>query len=106
MDDIILVTFKTSQTLIGKLVAISSEQDANPNLFVIKEPMFVITQQSKDGNMIGFMPFLDFSEDFTTGISLPYAEILCFTKPVIGMINEYNKIFGAGIQIASSMPKI
>ena len=104
MDDIILVTFKTSQTLIGKLVAISSEQDIK--LFVIKEPMYVITQQSKDGNMIGFMPFLDFSEDFTTGISLPYAEVLCFTKPVIGMKNEYNKIFGAGIQIASSMPKI
>jgi len=33
------------------------------------------------------------------------SDILCITSPMVELENEYNKLFGSGIQIASSIPK-
>jgi hypothetical protein len=56
--------------------------------------------------MMGFVPFLEFSEEFKKGIVIHYDDVLCITNPVVELQNQYNQYFGSGIQIASAIPKI
>lgn len=95
-----LVTFKTNQTLIGEIV---NETDSH---LTIKQPVQVIVQPTKEGPMMGFSPFLEFAEEFKTGITLPKENIQCTTTPMVELKNQYNQVFGSGIQIASVIPKV
>jgi hypothetical protein len=95
-----LITFKTNQTLIGEIV---NETDSHIKL---KQPVQVIVQPTKEGPMMGFSPFLEFAEEFKTGITLPKENIQCTTTPMVELANQYNQVFGSGIQIASVIPKI
>jgi len=94
-----LVTFRTNQTLIGEIVSES------PTSITIKQPVQVVVQPTKEGPMMGFSPFLEFAEEFKTGIPLPKDNVQCITTPMTELANQYNQIFGSGIQIASSIPK-
>jgi len=94
-----LITFKTNQTLLASVVAENDEG------ITVKETVQVIVQPSKDGPMMGFSPFLEYAQEFKTGISFDVSDILCITSPMVELENEYNKLFGSGIQIASSIPK-
>lgn len=93
-----LITFKTNHTLIGDVIE-------EKNHLRIKQPVQVIVQPSKDGPMMGFAPFLEFCEEFKTGVVLHYEDILCMTHPIVELQNQYNQYFGSGIQIASTVPK-
>lgn len=94
-----LITLKSTQTLIGELDC------SKDNEVVIKQPVQVIVQPTKDGPMMAFAPFLEFSEEFKTGIKLPMENVLCITTPLRGVENQYNQAFGVGIEIASVIPK-
>ena len=94
-----LVTFKTNQTLIGEIV------NESPTSITIKQPVQVVVQPTKEGPMMGFSPFLEFAEEFKTGITLPKDNIQCINTPMVELANQYNQIFGSGIQIATSIPK-
>lgn len=95
-----LITFKTNQTLIGEIVSETATH------ITLKQPVQVIVQPTKEGPMMGFSPFLEFAEEFKTGISLPKDNIQCTTTPMVELANQYNQVFGSGIQIASVIPKI
>ena len=95
-----LITFKTNQTLIGEIVSETLTH------ITLKQPVQVIVQPTKEGPMMGFSPFLEFAEEFKTGISLPKDNIQCTTTPMVELANQYNQVFGSGIQIASVIPKI
>ena len=95
-----LITFKTNQTLIGEIVSETTTH------ITLKQPVQVIVQPTKEGPMMGFSPFLEFAEEFKTGISLPKDNIQCTTTPMVELANQYNQVFGSGIQIASVIPKI
>ena len=92
-----LITLKTNHTLLGD---VEEKGDA-----VIKKPVQLATQMTKDGPMIGFVPFLEYSQEFETGIHIKQQDILCTTLPVVELENQYNQMFGSGIQIASTIPK-
>ena len=94
-----LVTFKTNQTLIGEIV------NESPTSITIKQPVQVVVQPTKEGPMMGFSPFLEFAEEFKTGITLPKDNIQCITTPMVELANQYKQVFGSGIQIATSIPK-
>lgn len=95
-----LITFKTNHTILG-------EADFSDRFeVVVKKPVQVVMQPSKDGPMMGFAPFLDYSEEFLTGIKLKTEDVLCVTTPVRELENQYNQVFGSGITIASAIPKI
>lgn len=94
-----LITFKTNQTIIGDVEFTQGE-------YIVKQPVQVIVQPTKDGPMMGFSPFLEFAEEFKTGIPIPKENVLCTTTPIVELQNQYNQVFGSGIQIASSIPKI
>lgn len=95
-----LLTFRTNQTLIGELDCTSDTE------VVIKKPVQVVVQPTKEGPMMGFAPFLEYAEEFNTGIKITMDTVLCITTPVRELENQYNQTFGSGIQIASVIPKV
>ena len=95
-----LITFKTNQTILAQI------DNTDGTEFVAKEPVQVIVQPTKDGPMMGFAPFLEYAQEFKSGIKFSMSDVLCITTPVRELENQYNQVFGSGIQIASSIPKI
>ena len=95
-----LVTLRTTQTLLCEIDCVDEKN------IKLKRPVQVIVQPSKDGPMMGFSPFLDFANEFNTGIEISMENILCITTPSVEIENQYSKLFGSGITIASSIPKI
>lgn len=94
-----LITFKTTQTILGKV-------EDRLNSYIVKEPVQVIVQPTKEGPVMGFAPFLEYTQEFKKGIEISKSDILCVTTPVIELENQYNQVFGSGIQIATSIPKL
>lgn len=81
---------------------------ANAEVFAdkvkMKEPVQVIIQATKEGPMMAFLPYLEYCEQFKIGIEIPYESILTINTPVKELENQYNQMFGSGIQIASVLP--
>lgn len=72
----------------------------------IKEPVQVVQippRAANDSGSIAFSPFLDYSNEFRTGIRINRSDILTTTTPVLELENQYNSIFGSGIQIAKTL---
>jgi hypothetical protein len=100
---IMLVTFKTDRTILGEVV-----NESSSTIFV-KKPVQVVTippRGPNDSGGVAFSPFLEYSEEFETGVMFKLEDILTKNTPVRELINQYNQIFGSGIQIASSVPKV
>jgi hypothetical protein len=98
-----LITFKTQQTIIGDLTY------KDKLCVTVAEPVQVISvppRSATDPGGIGFVPYLEYSEEFKTGISFHEEDILTINTPVVELLNQYNKMFGSGIQIASSGLKL
>jgi hypothetical protein len=95
-----LVTLKTNQTILAEIDCTGEKEIS------MKEPVQVIIQNTKDGPMMGFAPFLEYAEEFNTGIKVSMDDVLCLTTPSRELQNQYNKMFGSGITIASTIPKI
>lgn len=93
-----LVTFKTNQTIMGDV-------ETGGDSISIKKPVQVASQVTKDGPMIGFIPYLEYAQEFETGITIYRSDILTINSPVRELENQYNQMFGSGIQIASTIPK-
>lgn len=94
-----LVTFKTNHTILAHF-------EENGEEVSLKQPVQVIVQPSQQGPMMGFSPFLEFCQEFKTGIKFNKNDILVITTPAVELENEYNRLFGSGIEIASSIPKL
>lgn len=75
----------------------------------VSKPVQVVSvppsAQNPNGG-VAFMPFLEYSDEFRTGIKIQKEDILTITTPVRDLENQYNQVFGSGIQIASSIPKV
>lgn len=95
-----LVTLKTNHTLLADIDCVDK------TTIELKEPVQVVVQPTKDGPMMGFVPFLDYSTEFKTGIKFSMEDVLCLTTPNRELENQYNQVFGSGITIASALPKI
>ena len=100
MSDIKLVTLKTNHTLICELDCVDDETIS------CKQPVQLVIQQTQQGPMMGFNPFLDYAEEFLKGIKFNVSDVLTINTPSRELINQYNKVFGSGIEIASAIPKI
>lgn len=102
-----LVTLKTAQTLIGNIVLTSSGNlEVTGGFFKIKSPVQVVVQPTKDGPIMGFIPFLEYSDEWEKGIQIKMEDVLTVNTPVSELANQYNKNFGSNIEIVSSMPQI
>lgn len=92
-----LITFKTNHTIMGEII------DAEDSI-IIKQPVQVVVQPTKDGPTVAFVPFISFSEEYDSGMKIYKSDILCNLTPIMELVNQYNSMFGSGIQIAKSMP--
>ena len=95
-----LITFKTKHTV---LATVLDEGDIG---VIIKEPVQVVSIPPSASNPeggIAFSPFLEYSEEFKTGIVIKQNDILTINSPIVDLENQYNRIFGSGIQIASTI---
>jgi len=97
-----LVTFKTNHTIMGDVTESTST-------ITIKQPVQVVSvppRSATDPGSVAFSPFLEYADEFKTGFTIKNEDILITSTPVRELENQYNQIFGSGIQIASSIPKI
>jgi hypothetical protein len=95
-----LLTLKTNHTLMGNVVY--DEVD----FVTIKEPVQVVQippRAANDSGSIAFSPFLDYTNEFRSGIRIHRNDILTTTTPILELENQYNSIFGSGIQIAKTL---
>ncbi len=97
-----LLTLKTNHTLLGDV-------EETPISYTIKKPVQVINippRNAGDQGGIAFSSFVEYAEEFTSGFSISKDDVLFSSTPVVELINQYNQIFGSGIQIASSVSKL
>jgi len=96
-----LLTLKTNHTLMGNV-----EDLPEFNYVTIKEPVQVVQippRAANDTGSIAFSPFLDYTNEFRSGIQITKNDILTTTTPILELENQYNSIFGSGIQIAKTL---
>lgn len=65
----------------------------------IKSPAVIIMQQTQTGVGIALMPYMPYCEG---NVSLWKQSIMSEALPTTKMVNEYNRIFGSGIEIVSA----
>jgi hypothetical protein len=97
-----LLTLKTNHTIIGQ---ITQEGD----VYKVKQPVQVVSVPPKsqtDSGGIAFAPFCEYAIEFKTGLTIKTTDVLIEATPVVELENQYNQIFGSGIEIASTIPKI
>jgi hypothetical protein len=96
MSEIVCITFKTHQTIIGEVV------DKGDVGVLVKNPMQVIAvppRSATDPGGVGFAPYLAFVEEFDKGINFKNADILTINTPVADLLAQYRKMFSR-IEIA------
>ena len=101
-----LITLKTNHTILGDI-----EHGVANNIAytTIKYPVQVVSvppQGPNETTSIAFSPFVEYAEEFRTGFKIYNDDILMISTPVKEVMNQYSKIFGSGIQIATSIPKL
>jgi hypothetical protein len=101
-----LITLKTNHTILGDI-----EQGVDNSIAytLIKYPVQVVSvppQGPNETTTIAFSPFVEYAEEFRTGFKIYNDDILMISTPVKELMNQYSKIFGSGIQIATSIPKL
>ena len=65
--------------------------------YEIKNPAQIILQRTDKGMGVAIAPYMPYSDG---NINLYKSAIASDCKPDQNLVNEYNKIFGSGIQIA------
>lgn len=97
-----LLTLKTNHTIMGNVTEELTE-------VTIKQPVQVVQvppRAQNDPGSIAFAPFLEYAKEFKDGFKIKKDDILVTSTPVVELENQYNNIFGSGIQIASAIPKV
>lgn len=99
-----LITFKTNHTVMGEV-----DEKPENNFVVLRKPVQVVSvppsPQNPQGG-IAFSPFVEYASEFLTGFRIKHEDILMISTPVVELENQYNQVFGSGIQIASTLPKV
>lgn len=63
----------------------------------IKNPAVVMLQRTEQGVGVALMPYMPYCDG---NINFHKSAIVAEGEPSKNMVNEYNRIFGAGIQVA------
>lgn len=71
--------------------------NAYPDYYEMKNPANIMLQQTAQGQMgVGIAPYMPYAAG---NVNLYKSAIAAEAEPDQGMTNEYNRIFGAGIEI-------
>jgi hypothetical protein len=90
MTEIKVFKLISGEELIGKV-------EVTGRGYTIEAPATILMQQTKDGVGLALMPYMPYTEGKVT---LFTQCIATEGEPSKKMINEYNRLFGSGIEIA------
>jgi hypothetical protein len=91
MNDV--VAFK----LINGEDVIAEKFNVRGDAFELKNPAQIVLQRTETGMGVALAPFMPYA---VGNVTLRYNAIAAECTPDQNMINEYNRIFGSGIQVA------
>ena len=90
MTDIKVFKLISGEELIGKV-------EVTGLGYTIEAPATILMQQTKDGVGLALMPYMPYTE----GKVILFSQCIATEGiPSAKMINEYNRLFGSGIEIA------
>jgi hypothetical protein len=90
MTEIKVFKLISGEELIGKV-------EVTGRGYTIEAPATILMQQTKDGVGLALMPYMPYTEGKVTMFTQCIATE---GEPSKKMINEYNRLFGSGIEIA------
>jgi hypothetical protein len=90
MTEIKVFKLISGEELIGKV-------EVTGRGYTIEAPATILMQQTKDGVGLALMPYMPYTEGKVT---LFTQCIATEGEPSKKMVNEYNRLFGSGIEIA------
>lgn len=98
MSEIKLVVFNNGQQIVGDFERVA---DAI-NKISIKKPVQLLMVPNKNAAVPGetamaFAPFLQYTEEWETGVPFSALDILTVTTPARELVNHYNTTFGSGL---------
>lgn len=91
MENIVVYKTVTGEELIGEVF------NRYDSFIELKNPAQIILQRTEQGMGVGLAPYMPYVEG---NLNLSRSAILAEGIPNQQMANEYNRIFGSGIQIA------
>jgi hypothetical protein len=80
-----------------------SESTGTGTGYDLKDPAAIVIQQTAKGVGVALAPFMPYAN---SEIQLLRTAIVAESTPNSDMENEYRRIFGSGIEVVSSVPKI
>lgn len=80
-----------------ELISKSTEIDKG---YALENPAVIMIQQTEQGVGVGVAPYMPYAKD--AKVTLYSTSIASEGSPDLKMENEYNRIFGSGIQIAAA----
>jgi len=81
----------SGEEIIGNIVSSDSSK------YEIKNPAQIVLQRTETGMAVAMAPYMPYADG---NINLYSTAIAADCSPDIKLVNEYNKLFGSGIQIA------
>lgn len=99
MDKIICLKLASGEEVAGKLV------DQNDDIIKLKDIASIVMMPGGGGGQVGLglMPFLPYANDGAFEFNRKF--VMVEFEPGVDMLNNYNRMFGSGIQIASAIPQ-
>ena len=96
MNEVMILKLISGEEVMGEVKAHDS------GYLIVKNPANLIARNENGQVKVGMAPFSPFTEEDTIHI-YPHA-VMADYKPAGQLRNEYSRLFGSGIQIASVMP--
>lgn len=97
MGDVRLIMLNNGLQLVG----VYEGKEENSGSILLSSPVQLIIIPQKEGspNQIGmaFAPFLQYTEEWKTGIKFVVSDVLTVATPVRDLISSYNQTFGSGL---------
>jgi hypothetical protein len=91
MGDVKVFKMINGEEIIGNVVSTDSSK------YEVKNPAQIVLQRTETGMGVAIAPYMPYADG---NINLYSTAIAADCSPDINLVNEYNKIFGSGIQIA------
>jgi hypothetical protein len=91
MGDVKVFKMISGEEIIGNVVSSDSSK------YEVKNPAQIVLQRTETGMAVAMAPYMPYADG---NINLYSTAIAADCSPDIKLVNEYNKLFGSGIQIA------
>ena len=93
-----LILFNNGLQILGDV----ENKDEKGNSVIVSKPVQLVMSPSEDPSKkgqvnLGFAPFLQYAEEWKTGVSFVVTDILTVVTPLAELVNGYNTTYGTGL---------